>query len=526
MLDRKRLFLIKISLTVFLAALIVGGSALAGNKKSASITIQIIPVPKFAGPVTPETGTVITKKSAMNFIFLVDTSMSMIGRGGRGAVNIFPDVKNALKKFIDKSNIGDNLVIYTFDETIVLRAQVQIASDGDKEGLKSLIDGLEAKGLWTHIPSALDQGYKKCAEMKINFPQSIYAVVILTDAIQAERPNTQNNTLTLTDVMEKKGDEWFTFYVSLAKNPYDELKNAVKNDSLGIFIDAPSPSEIENALTKIRPKLETVINLNYDTGVFGNKKIKIRAGTDAAYQINALYSEGVLNKTVSIIAAGLLEPIKLSLEPSSFICSESPSISILKAEIPPTLKKGTYSLTLSFSVPAGMTINPPQLVYIFQFIPPLSPLLWLIPLILLGLGIIIYFYITRPLIDGKVKMKGDNKESTDLFDKKKSILFICLEGGETKKIFVSDKKINPISVKMIAGKIRGERKIYVENLASDNPDQVKLDGNILDINMKYELYDGAVIELESEKIEYENVMFPKSYDDTKFNLEVQNVRRG
>ncbi|HQP47371.1 MAG TPA: VWA domain-containing protein, partial [Spirochaetota bacterium] len=84
-----------------------------------------------------------------DMILVLDTSLSMIGKGG-GGKNIFPKVKDSLGKFISKLEEGDTLTVMTFDTGVTTYPTVKITGDNDKDIVKQYVSLVEAKGQWTH----------------------------------------------------------------------------------------------------------------------------------------------------------------------------------------------------------------------------------------------------------------------------------------------------------------------------------------------------------------------------------------
>src|SRR5207247_4249366 len=62
-------------------------------------------------------------RRAVDWIFLIDTSKSMRGIGGK---NIFPDVKASIGSFVREASDGDSVAIFTFDSDVRLHASTEI----------------------------------------------------------------------------------------------------------------------------------------------------------------------------------------------------------------------------------------------------------------------------------------------------------------------------------------------------------------------------------------------------------------
>src|SRR5262245_9435235 len=90
--------------------------------------------------------------SSLNLIFVTDTSATMSGKGK--GLNIFPQVREAMKDFVDDCKVGDNVVLITYDSEVHVYPTAAIYGPEDKVALKRQIDGLRANGQWTHTTAA------------------------------------------------------------------------------------------------------------------------------------------------------------------------------------------------------------------------------------------------------------------------------------------------------------------------------------------------------------------------------------
>jgi hypothetical protein len=88
----------------------------------------------------------------VDWLFLIDTSQSMIGKGG--AADIFDKVQRSLKSFVRTARPGDSVAIYTFDSRVVPGESILLGNQEDRKKLFEQIDSLRANGLFTHTGEA------------------------------------------------------------------------------------------------------------------------------------------------------------------------------------------------------------------------------------------------------------------------------------------------------------------------------------------------------------------------------------
>lgn len=157
-------------------------------------------------------------KATMDLILLVDTSATMAGKaGGR---NIFPEVKRALKELVDASELGDNVVLISYDTDTRPRPAAVIYGVQDKAALKVEIDALNANGQWTYTAAAIERGLEEAkrlddAQGAGKHPK---VVVLLTDGMNDPPPAVRGTAaeVRLNDVASRfRGMPWFVWQVQL-----------------------------------------------------------------------------------------------------------------------------------------------------------------------------------------------------------------------------------------------------------------------------------------------------------------------
>ncbi|MFZ4558087.1 MAG: vWA domain-containing protein, partial [Pseudanabaena sp.] len=97
-------------------------------------------------------------KGNVDWILVVDTSASMVGEGG--TKNIFGQVKETIAEFVNKSESGDSIAIFTFDNDATLRSSLNVTGQTEQQSAKQIIQQLQANGQHTHIGKALQDALK------------------------------------------------------------------------------------------------------------------------------------------------------------------------------------------------------------------------------------------------------------------------------------------------------------------------------------------------------------------------------
>lgn len=176
-----------------------------------------------------------------DMILVLDTSLSMIGKGG-GGKNIFPKVKDSLGKFISKLEEGDTLTVMTFDTGVTTYPTVKITGDNDKDIVKQYVSLVEAKGQWTHTMKMMKTVFEKAQELEQRQAGRQQMIVVLTDGLDDPPPAMRDESFNLKKVSSAyTGKEWYIYLVN-----FGELK---KNKRL---------AQVEHALKKITPHTKVI----------------------------------------------------------------------------------------------------------------------------------------------------------------------------------------------------------------------------------------------------------------------------
>jgi len=174
-----------------------------------------------------------TSDGGRDLIVILDTSRSMIGQGGR---NIFPQVKESLKKFISEVQPGDSLTIVTFDEKTEIRPSLTIRDDNDKEIVNSLLASVKAEGMWTYTMGMLRDVFKLAEDFEKKNPNRKQVIMMLTDGLDDPPPGRRKEKFDIRDAAKGYvGKEWYIYLVNFGdlkkntrfKEVQDELRRSM-----------------------------------------------------------------------------------------------------------------------------------------------------------------------------------------------------------------------------------------------------------------------------------------------------------
>lgn len=151
-------------------------------------------------------------ESERDIILVLDTSRSMIGQGGK---NIFPQVKDSLKKFVDDIKTGDTLTIVRFDEKVEALPTIAIRDNNDKEIVNSMLATTKAEGMWTYTMEMLRNVFKLAEEMEKKNPNRKQVIVLLTDGLDDPPPSKRKDRFNIKEAAKDYvGKEWYVYLVN------------------------------------------------------------------------------------------------------------------------------------------------------------------------------------------------------------------------------------------------------------------------------------------------------------------------
>jgi hypothetical protein len=189
-------------------------------------------------------------RGAVDWIFLVDTSKSMRGVGGK---NIFPDVKASIASFIREASHGDSMAIFTFDSDVRLHASTAIRG-GARDDLFSIVDALEANGNRTHLGLAIQKGLDRAAMSRAAGDKTrVQAVVLFTDGEEDVRGIA--HPVPISANLDRV-DGTYVFFVSMGEHEHEKQLDAFARQARhASVLRAPTREGIRDVARNIRARI-------------------------------------------------------------------------------------------------------------------------------------------------------------------------------------------------------------------------------------------------------------------------------
>jgi hypothetical protein len=189
-------------------------------------------------------------RGAVDWVFLVDTSKSMRGIGGK---NIFPDVKASIASFVREASDGDSVTIFTFDSDVRLHASTEIRGAA-RDDLVSIVDALDANGKRTHLGLAIQRGLERAATLHGSGDKTrVQSVVLFTDGKEDVRGIT--DPVPISASLDRV-DGTYVFFVSMGRDEHEEqLDEFARRAKNAAVLRAPTREGIAEVAQKIRSRL-------------------------------------------------------------------------------------------------------------------------------------------------------------------------------------------------------------------------------------------------------------------------------
>jgi hypothetical protein len=280
----------------------------------------------------------------MDWVFVIDTSKSMVGKGDG---NVFPQVKETLREFIKKARNDDTIIIYTFDETPRFVHKVQVKSEKDKDELVEAVFNLSAEGNWTHTGEAVEKALDRIKELNDEYKGQNHetSLVLFTDGKEDHARN--SSSVFLKDIPEAKikSVSPYTFVVWLNKEkPPTALTDFADNFENGHVIQYSTPSEIPKAIDDVFFRLPPQIRMHPTSIDMG----KIEPGESVEAKVN-FTSNRQTSLRVSLQSAD--GGVSL-VEPQGVITLEAEKeVSVpVRLQSPPDAPDGAYRGAVVFTV--------------------------------------------------------------------------------------------------------------------------------------------------------------------------------
>jgi hypothetical protein len=327
-------------------------------------------------------------RGAVDWIFLVDTSASMRGKGG--TKDIFDDVKGSIATFVDQADVGDSVSVYTFDSGVTPHDGTRdIHGPFDREELKATIAGLQANGKRTHLGLAIAKGLQRAEQLKQrNDPTRSRAVVLLTDGKEDVRGI--ENPTRIAGNLQRIADTW-VFFVSMGEHEaqLDEFSSAAQRS---MVLKPQDPEAIRAAMRQIRTKIKPprvatrprppVLTLTPTSLLFNNTSI----GETTEERELTISSDKPTRVSVSLAAA---PGITMSPRDDVPVAPNAPARLKIALTVAEDAPPGAQSLTITVVPAAGKTVLAAGTLTITKPSPLIRIAKWLVALALLAIAAVV-----------------------------------------------------------------------------------------------------------------------------------------
>lgn len=171
-----------------------------------------------------------------HYVFVVDTSASMMGKGdGRGRV-IFPRVKEEIRRFLDRVPAGSTVTFQPFDRGPGASASFLVPDQ--RPQLDAYLRALEAKGKDTYLYASLLDVFRRLPQD----PSVATVVFLFTDG-----NDNDPGPLTMEDVARtyklRRGPYDWLYYFFLGLDVPEDVQRAVEHEE-GWFLMSAPPNEV------------------------------------------------------------------------------------------------------------------------------------------------------------------------------------------------------------------------------------------------------------------------------------------
>jgi len=303
----------------------------------------------------PGTETGATPVSALperfHYVFVLDTSGSMMGLGdGKGRV-IFPKVKAELKRFIERLPQESRVTLQTFDAGPGPTRTFTLPEE--KEGLLRYVDGLEAKGSQTYLYATLLKVLQEVERSRR--PNEAVSIYVFTDG-----KDNDPAPLTMEDVARKykvvRGPHDWLFYISLGIPAPKEVVSALQGQPNAQVLEM-APNQVPT-LSEVLAKPSTLDLGNLWTSKEVERDVRLEAR-------GALQAVRLQVQAPALDQAGAL----LEVEPIQ-IPGNGTSTLTFRLRNGESLSPGTYAAWLCLQGPANTAVRPQGIALKLAFHPP------------------------------------------------------------------------------------------------------------------------------------------------------------
>ena len=302
-----------------------------------------------------------------DYIFLIDTSGSMVGQGDGNPAVILPQVKKAIAESVNSLGDGANAVFLPFHQGVQTARAKSFVLNGaaDREAAVSYVNALVADGSMTWIWDSLNTALKRVAELRKDGRQHVQTILLFTDGLD-------NSPLgvTLPDIVKQfgllrsEGQNLWLKYVTLGV--------ALPTDQANGISSTPGMEVIQNPKGQLKPFYTVEVRpLSLD---FGNLAESDSATVDLKLNFPgqaAGLSYRVTGDVEQLSKQGVETVFKVG--PAGLTEVQTVTLTLLNKQLMPNLD-AEYKGTLTLKSDDGLIFSPQDLPFTFRVkhIPVLS----------------------------------------------------------------------------------------------------------------------------------------------------------
>lgn len=296
-------------------------------------------------------------RQGVDLILVIDRSKSM----DTGQRRIFPLVKEAATRLIERTAPGDNVVLMSYAEGVEMNPAVVVYGDRDRAALSSLVRRMRATGGYTFTAAAVEAALREAGRLD-SAQRALGAVVhrklilLMTDGLNDPPPSAGRAELAMDSIGRRyDGMPWFVWQIQLGKSldpAVDTLKQYLPRYRAVQSTDADSLlGAVRDEVSRSLSALPLSVSARLEPGALDFGSVPVGGEASASVSI-AVNLEGDGTVALRFVSEG--DPSgTISLEPDSFTFAKTGTDTLRVRFAPRHGQEGAVSgvLRLSASAP-------------------------------------------------------------------------------------------------------------------------------------------------------------------------------
>ncbi len=176
-----------------------------------------------------------------DYVFVIDVSGSMVGRGPGNPANIFPGVKGAVERFVSNVDLGSNVVLVPFADGVKGFESIPIRREADRTRAIAKIRSLEATGNETHVYGAIQDAFSRYSALRDRESSRENRMVWLL--VYTDGRDNGPQRLTMAEIIrtfQLNRQEYDYLYYATLGSPLPEADiRAIEESGVATYVDNP-----------------------------------------------------------------------------------------------------------------------------------------------------------------------------------------------------------------------------------------------------------------------------------------------